>query len=172
MEWKDIPSYKGLYKVSSCGVVKSLERYTKRLGKPKKVNERILKTALSYNGYEIVSLCKNGKSKTFRVHQLVINSFNGFPKRGLVVHHKDNNKLNNNLSNLEYVSRQKNTQEYYKTINKSRGEVPYSDIPKIIKAVSEGEKVLDIAIDYNVSRNDIAVICKIVDLTGEELTIK
>lgn len=172
MEWKDIHGYKGIYQVSSTGIVKSLERHTKRNGHPKKVNERLLKQHLTHNGYPVVCLCKNGKSKMARVHQLVIMAFKGFSNKGLVVHHKDHNKLNNNINNLEYVSKQKNTQEYYKSIGKSKGVVPYEDIPKIIDAVNSGEKVSDIAEDYNVTRNDVATLCKIISLTGEELEIK
>lgn len=172
MEWKNVRGYNGMYKVSSSGLVKSLDRYVISRGKPKKINERILLQSLSQNGYPIVSLCKNGTSKMFRIHQLVIRSFKGCSNKGMVVHHIDNNKLNNDINNLEYVSMQKNTQEYYKTLGKSIGTVPIGDIALIIDNVKNGHKIIDIAQHYNVSRNDIAVLCKIISLTGEELILQ
>ena len=49
------------------------------------------------------------------------------------------------------------------------GQVPLLDISKIQQRVQNGEQVCEIAKEYNVTRNDIAVLCKIVALTGEEL---
>ena len=172
--WKEIDNYEGYYQISNDGLVKSLKRtiFNKKLNRWKTVNEKILAQHLSGNGYAFVCLCKNGFSKNARIHKLVIETFYGLPNEGLVVHHKDGDKLNNNLINLEYVSKQKNTQEYFKTLGKSNGEISYLDIPSIINRVNNGEEVYKIAIEYNVSRNDIAVLCKIIALTGEELIIK
>lgn len=49
-----------------------------------------------------------GQQKLFEVHRLIIAAFNGWPEKGLVVNHKDNNGLNNNIENLEYVTRREN----------------------------------------------------------------
>ena len=56
------------------------------------------------NGYLKVDLCKNGKQKTFTVHRLVATVFISNPKNFPVVNHKDENKLNNNVSNLEWCT--------------------------------------------------------------------
>lgn len=92
--WKDIEGYESLYQVSNLGRVKS-----KCLK-----NERILKTRKHPNGYEIVNL----KSKTYAVHRLVAKTFIPNPNKYKEVNHKDENKLNNKIDNLEWCSRKYN----------------------------------------------------------------
>tara|TARA_R110000772_G_scaffold207522_2_gene318081 strand:- start:2326 stop:3012 length:687 start_codon:yes stop_codon:yes gene_type:complete len=106
-EFRDIPGYEGLYQVSNLGNVKSL-------GNDKAKKEKILKQNLVgviSKQYFAVQFCVDGKRKTYKVHQLVAMAFlnhipNGFV--GLVVDHIDNNKLNNNLENLQLISARKN----------------------------------------------------------------
>jgi hypothetical protein len=97
--WKDIPGYEGIYQVSSFGNVKSLN-----YNRTKK--ERLLKPGISTNSYYNVNLYKNGKCRTFQVHQLVAICFLNHKPNGytLVVNHIDNNQLNNYVYNLELVS--------------------------------------------------------------------
>lgn len=92
--WKPVLGYKGLYEVSNWGRVKSI-----RFGK-----ERILKPDIVGRGYFQVDLWKNGKVKRYYVHRLVAEAFipnyNNLP----CVNHKDENKQNNNVINLEWCS--------------------------------------------------------------------
>ena len=99
--WKDIPSYEGLYQVSNWGQVKSL-----KFGK-----ERLLKLSLNTYGYYKTILNTN---KTYTVHQLVAITFLNHKPNGFktVINHIDNNKLNNNVENLELVSMRYNSTEY------------------------------------------------------------
>lgn len=90
--WKDIPNYEGLYQASNFGRIKS--------------KTKILKPNYTQNGYLKVNLSKNGKSTTFLVHLLVARTFFGYKE--LQVDHKDTNKSNNHLDNLEYVTQQEN----------------------------------------------------------------
>lgn len=107
--WKDIKNYEGLYKISNYGRVKSLGRYTEyqnclsddRIGIKSRVNEKILKGHLCY-GYHYVGLTKNGKTKGFRVHRLVADAFIPNPNNNPIINHKDENRLNNHVSNLEW----------------------------------------------------------------------
>jgi hypothetical protein len=98
--WKDVPDYVGLYKVSNLGRVKSSLHSFKR----------VLKAGVDGKGYYTVALTKRGEAKTFKVHQLVAMAFLNHKPCGyeLVVDHIDNNKLNNNLSNLQLISHQEN----------------------------------------------------------------
>lgn len=105
--FKDIKGYEGYYKVSNLGRVKSLERFVKkRNGVTQPVKERMLKPAVDGTGYMSVALT----GKTFKVHQLVAVAFLNHKTNGhsLVVDHKDNNKLNNKLSNLDIVTQRIN----------------------------------------------------------------
>ena len=98
--WKDIKGYEGLYQVSNYGNVKSLNY--RNTGK-----ERLLKPILHTDGYLCVSLCK--PNKILRIHRLVANAFtpnqNNFPQ----VNHKDEDKTNNHVNNLEWCTNKYNS---------------------------------------------------------------
>lgn len=100
--WKDIKGYEGLYQVSNKGNVKSLNY--NRTGE-----EKILRPGVGSQGYLQVNLYKNGKCKMLNVHRLVLMTFNPINNMdSLQVNHKDENKQNNCLSNLEWCNRKYN----------------------------------------------------------------
>ncbi len=175
MEWREIEGFED-YLIGSDGIVKSKQRkicrFNGRIIHEKTINERYLKPALSGSGYAFVCLRKNNRHHNKRIHVLVAEAFISKRPIGLVINHIDRNKLNNDIENLEYVSMQKNTQYHYIGNGKSIGRVPITDIPGIIKRVENGCSVYKIANEYNVTRNDISVLCKIIALTGEELILK
>jgi hypothetical protein len=78
---------------------------------------RILKKGLDGNGYELVSLCNNGKKKTFQIHILVAEAYLEKNEDSYVIDHIDRNKLNNNVSNLRYVTIQINSRNRTKKTN-------------------------------------------------------
>ena len=106
--WKDVPGYEGLYKISNSGKVKSL-----RFNHSSK--EKVLRNRIVGGGYCQVILYKNKNKKAFYVHVLVANSFilnpNNFPE----VNHKDGNKTNNHVDNLEWVTSKQNSVHAVKT---------------------------------------------------------
>jgi hypothetical protein len=123
--WKDIPEYEGIYQVSNLGNVKSLTRIVKHnLGGDKILKERILKLSKTGVGYFNVILCKKGNLKGFAVHKLVAMAFLNHKPCGynLVVNHKDFNRLNNNVKNLEIITTRENTnQKHLKSESKYTG---------------------------------------------------
>lgn len=107
--WKDIKGYEGLYQVSNLGRVKSLSRWTRgRNYKKRLLKERILNTTKNPKYYPKVTLCKNKNKETFNVHNLVADSFLVKEDDSLFVDHIDNNKLNNNSDNLQFISHREN----------------------------------------------------------------
>lgn len=96
-EWKDIKGYEGLYQISNFGEVKSL--YFKK--------EKILKPHFT-RGYLTVRLYKNKIGKDFYIHCLVMNTFNPNDDKTLERNHIDEDKTNNRLDNLEWVSHKEN----------------------------------------------------------------
>lgn len=102
--WKPIKDYEGIYEVSNLGNVRKLRFIN---GKHNFEKIKICKQTLNAWGYMTVSLSKNGKSNTKRVHKLVANAFLG--ESNLQVDHIDGNKTNNRLDNLEYVTPKENT---------------------------------------------------------------
>jgi hypothetical protein len=119
--WKDIPEFEGFYQASNLGRIKRLfgvikTKKRKRLTwysmsekcETLTVQERILSPGKDFNGYFKVNLNKNGKSKNYFVHRLVALAFIPNPENKPQVNHKDLDKINNNLSNLEWVTHQEN----------------------------------------------------------------
>lgn len=110
--WQNINGFEGLYKISTAGRIKSLGNGLSTNSETKK--ERIIKTNFSKTGYEKVKLFKNGVRYYFSVHRLVAITFldNGSNLRE--VNHKDGNKSNNNVSNLEWVSSSENQKHAFR----------------------------------------------------------
>lgn len=110
--WKDIPNCEGIYLVSSYGKVKSLDRMVNHYNGRKQIKKgKLFKTRFDKDGYPIVLIKLNGKPKLIRVHQLVAMAFLNHTPCGnnLVVNHKDFNKQNNHISNLEIITNRENT---------------------------------------------------------------
>lgn len=101
--WMDIPGYEGLYQASTYGRVKSIERNCIRgRGGIQKVTERFLSLA-NNKGYLICRLYKKGTSKCIRIHRLVGTTFLPKMKPSYVqINHKDENRVNNRVENLEW----------------------------------------------------------------------
>lgn len=89
------------YEVSNFGRVKSLNY--RRSGK-----EKILKLCKSKQGYLNVGLWYNGKEKKFNIHRLVALAFVPNPKNLPCINHKDENKKNNHVDNLEFCTHEYN----------------------------------------------------------------
>ena len=99
--WKDIPNYEGLYQASNLGRIKSLERIDTN---NHIIKERVLKQKINKSGYLYVMLYKNHNRKTLRVHKLVAQTFIPNPNNYLQINHKDENKHNNCIDNLEWCT--------------------------------------------------------------------
>lgn len=95
--WKDVVGYEGVYYVSDYGRVKGMpNRLCKQV--------HILKTCFTHNGYCTISLKENNNSMPKRVHRLVCIAFLANPNNYPQINHKDENKLNNTLDNLEWCT--------------------------------------------------------------------
>ena len=107
-EFRAVKGFEGLYEVSNNGRLKSLAR---KDGLGRQMNERILKTPESYNGYSQCTLRKDNKSHKSYMHQLVAIAFLGHEPNGhkIVVDHINGDPLNNRADNLQLVTQRKNT---------------------------------------------------------------
>lgn len=112
-EWKDIKGYEGYYQISNKGNARSLNRTLKQWFKHGRYEYRRIKgqplaTTDNGNGYLIVNLNKNNKRKNYYVHRLVAEHFIGEIPEGYVINHKDYDKYNNAVDNLEIITQKEN----------------------------------------------------------------
>lgn len=123
------------YLVSSWGRVKSLHHRPTAYHK-------ILKPYVDRDGYLVVGLRNHGKGKTVKIHRLVAQAFIPNPKKYPQVNHKDENKTNNHVENLEwctnqynlnYGSRNQKSGESLKQSMKSKELLQFSQAGKLIK---------------------------------------
>jgi len=130
--FKDIPNYEGMYQVSNLGNVKSI-----RFGK-----EKTLKTGLT-RGYKFFVVCIKRKQKTMYVHQAVAMVFlNHIPcGQTFVVNHKNFNRTDNRLENLEIVTMRENSnQKHFKSTSKYVGVYWNKDRKKWISRIRINRK--------------------------------
>lgn len=93
--WKPVKGYEGLYGISNFGRIKSF--YTNKILKPVKQN----------TGYYRITLCKDNIKTNYYIHRLVAEAFLSSSKYS-EVNHKDGDKFNNDVRNLEWCNRKYN----------------------------------------------------------------
>lgn len=108
MKWFSIPGYNDIYEISTTGEVRSLDSYRNCGARGfSLVKGRVLSPKTDKYGYHIINLYKDKLQKTYTIHRLMRITFFK-PEVGLVINHKDRDKKNNILSNLEMVTIREN----------------------------------------------------------------
>lgn len=157
--WKDIKGCEGCYQISSMGRVKSLSRRIAKKGQNDCITkERILKTFQLKGGYINVMLRCNGKSVNHNVHRLVAEAFipNNNPNFDCI-NHKDGNKANNRISNLEWCNHSINCLHAYDNgISHKSGKLSDLQVREVRKLLEQGQRCVDIARKYGVHLNIIS----------------
>ena len=120
---KDIKGYEGLYAVTSCGQVWGYKR------------KKFLSPRLQ-NGYLRVVLCKNGVTKDFFVQRIVAETFIPNPNSLPQVNHKDENKKNNCINNLEWCDAKYNINYGTRNLRMSKG-VRCVELNKTYNSITE-----------------------------------
>lgn len=111
-QWKPVLGWEGIYEVSDMGRVKRV------LATMRGAAGRCLNPITNPDGYFIVHLCNGPRKKTGWVHRLVLDAFVG--PRELEVNHKNGNKKDNWLENLEWVTRSQNCWHNYNELGRER----------------------------------------------------
>lgn len=171
--WKDIAGWEGYYQISNLGKVKSLERkqrFVSIAGKEcfYKKREMMKKTVVNLgNGYRMVSFSRDSKAFTKYIHRLVAEAFIPNPDNLPWINHKDGDKLNNSIDNLEWCTPAHNiahaistglqTQARGERASKSKLDSLQVLVIKSILASKEATMV-DIAKYFNVTHQSICAI--------------
>jgi len=156
-EWRELPGSEGRYEVSNYGRVRSY-RYRKQWH----TEPLYLKNFVSNIGYLFHRLRIGGVDKNYSVHRLVMLAFVG-PSE-LEVNHKDGNKTNNHISNLEYVTHRENARHARhvlgKWIGQTRDKVETDRDREIRALAATGISQHEIARRYDVSQPYVSYIVR------------
>jgi len=144
-QWKPVPGFEGLYRVSDQGRVQRIQR-------------KLLTPGLR-NGYLEVSLCKNNEVTHKSLHRLVAETFIGPFSKGLQTNHKNGVKTDNRVANLEIVTVSENLKHSFRVLGRNRvrgskhplSKLIEADIPKIRLLRRKGHSHKDIAGRFGVS---------------------
>lgn len=115
--WKDVVGYEGVYLVSNYGNIKRIGAHGNQ-SKEEMGSQKILKHAIKDNKYHFVALCKNGKVSQKYVHRLVALSFIPNPLEKKTVNHKDGDRNNNHVDNLEWATYSENNIHSINVLNR------------------------------------------------------
>ena len=173
--WKDIPNYEGIYEASSFGRIRTKEgktTHTKRHG-VRHWKSRILKGRGDfYKTGKRVSLWKDGKCKEWLVARLIAMTFLGMPKESDTVNHKNGNRLDNHIENLEWLSIADNIRHAFDT-----GLMPYKKVKLYNRDCEMVFRSLATACEYIGRNKGYLSLClkrksKIKDIRGIEYNIQ
>ena len=147
MEWRPVKGYEGYYEVSEYGDVRSLDRMVSmtRDGKERSrfAKGRDIKHNENVWGYVDVVLSKDGKSRHYFVHRVVAEAFLDNPNEYQIVNHKDGNKKNNYIGNLEWCNNSYNAKHSFDCLGRTeeahRNSNKYTFKPTCAKNIKTGE---------------------------------
>lgn len=169
-EWRQVVGFEGIYEVSSSGDVRSVDRLDpagrRRLGQMRipQVGKR---------GYPVINLRKDGKTFSKKVHHLVALAFIGPPpgpfgyaSGQFEVNHKDGNRLNPSVDNLEYCTRSGNITHAFRTglmntvgIRNGRAKLDDASVAEIRRRYKAGGiSIPSLATEFGVSKSAVGYV--------------
>lgn len=157
--WKDVGGYEGTYQVSNFGRVKRIKDCRNaKIG-------HILKPHKVQTGYDQICLCKNGIERKLSLDRIVAEAFIGSRPDGKQINHKDGNRQNNCVDNLEWVTPSENMKHAYRVLGKRSyfsglkshsAKLSNQDISRIRELYASGKySQKKIAIMYGASESSI-----------------
>lgn len=145
--WKPVKDYEDYYEISTLGRLKSFKReYWSGVNfSSKKIQEEFITYGTTHNqGYKVYGLNKNGLYKGVKIHRLVAQAFIPNPDNLPQVNHKDGNKANNKVDNLEWCTPLYNMRHSFET---------GLNIPSFKKISTNGDNSYTKIINSNIVRN-------------------
>ena len=160
--WKDIPDFGGKYQVSNLGKVRSVDRWSThgRWGNGAKrfLKGRMLSQSVASTGYYVVGFRGKGNMNKREVHSLVALAFLGPRPAKNHVHHKNENKLDNRVSNLEYKLNGKHASEHNRGSKAANSKLTEKDVIKIRELLAKGVTQVELSAHYGVAQAHISTI--------------
>lgn len=160
--WRDIEEYKGLYQISNLGRIRSLD---KKDSLNRRVKGKIMKPIVRKDKYLCVKLHKNSICKEQLIHRLVANAFIENKYNYKEINHKDENKQNNCVNNLEWCNRSYNIN--YGKANEMRRKALLNKRGKKVIQIDKNNKIIGVYQSIgeayritNISKSKICMVCK------------
>ncbi len=164
--WLPIKNYENCYEVSNYGRIKSLDRIS---WQGVHFKGKILKGTITFDGYKTVNLTKNGQGKRLSVHRLVAQTFIPNPNNLRDVNHKNFDRIDNRVENLQWMSSEENIKYSIKNGRcshltggnmHSRSKLTKEQVDKIRKEYLENELLthLKLSKKYNLSKSAISAL--------------
>lgn len=159
--WLPVPGFAGLYEVSDKGRVRSLSRNGTLGGILKPDHD-----AASKHSYPRVNLSKSNRQRKWPVHRLVLAAFVGPKPRGKIGNHKNGQKADSRLRNLEYITKRQNSLHAVRVLNTHKEKGSRHGMHKLIEAqvleirrrLAAGEKQQTLATRFHVNVPSISLI--------------
>lgn len=157
--WKPVVGYEDIYEVSNQGNVRSLNRkiIENNTNKERDIKGKDLSIANSKRGYRVVVLCKEGTEKMRNVHQLVAEAFIANPENKPCINHKDFNRLNNYVNNLEWVTYAENNKHCIEIGNKGRN---VNQLDEYNEVIASFNSIKEAEIKTDIAAQNIGKVCK------------
>ena len=154
----------GFYQVSNLGRVKSLARTSFHpKGYVVQYKEKILKQSFERNGYTRVGLSRDGKVKSYYIHVLVAEAFIPNPDNLPEVNHIDENKMNNQVNNLEWCNHKYNSIHGTRASRISKANTNNKKVSKQVLCIETGviyPSVHEAGRQMNLDFGEIARVCR------------
>ena len=140
--WRSIKGYEGIYEVSDYGRIRSIDRFVEIEVRGRKIKKKykskIIKPSTINSGYQVVWLSKHGEVSPFSVHRIVAIAYIENPNDYEDVNHKNGNKKDNRVENLEWCTRRENIQHCYHVLGRK------PPVVTSVRCVETGEKYASI----------------------------
>jgi len=158
--WASIPGYEDIYEASLLGQVRRVVDAVQA----RSYAGRILKPINQHTGYQTVSLYRDKIPTILLIHRIICETFIGPCPEGLQVNHKDGDKTNNKLENLEYVTRKQNCAHaseaglYQTGEDHHAAKLTEEDVLEIVISLEEGESQYSVAARYGITQANVSMI--------------
>jgi hypothetical protein len=160
--WRNVENFEGLYQVSNFGRVRSMDRYvTRKQSGRNLIKGRTLSAAAGKRRYPRVTLCDGERKEPWLVHRLVAIAFLEPDDSRPQVNHKDGDRHNNHVSNLEWCTHAENMRHAGTVLGVMGGrsgpgekcpaaKLTDTDVARIKSRLLLGEAIKTISLDYPV----------------------
>ena len=158
--WKDIKNYEGLYQISNLGKIRSRYKYNSRKDNKATINKESYKNIKPVEGtYLRVTLVRDKRKKQYLIHRLVAETFIPNIENKEQVNHKDGNKHNNNVNNLEWNTRLENMNHAFNNNLAKHKKIKMIDINTKEEKIFNRRQDIEEFLKINISQDLITRCC-------------